>query len=221
LFQKLILAYHQRRALNAFASSNHQQALDHFQKIQKLNPKAPGINHNLALVHLARGNFPDAEVLFLKELETYGEFYPRLRGLADLYYLWGKKEQALIYYQRTINCHEGANDLPLVQKRIDICSDHVLWQQSRESLTFYTQAQKEDQEKRFEEAIVSYQKAAELDETNLAAWNNWGALLMNYQKEYSKARDVFSKALTYDTPGWILVNYHKVKGLVDQGTGET
>jgi len=176
---------------------------------------------------MAQGDFLTAEGLLIAELEDFGSYYPRLRALADLYYTWGKPQEAATYYSQCLQSKENERDEFQAQRylalRQQICTDSRAWEKSRQSLQAYDEGIKAEARAKdsYLEALGLYTQAVELDPTNLGALNNWGALVMNRENNYALALELFDRALALDKPGWILVNRQRALAGVSAEGGQS
>tara|TARA_B100000614_G_scaffold261095_1_gene289691 strand:- start:282 stop:926 length:645 start_codon:yes stop_codon:yes gene_type:complete len=205
------IAVRERRALNCFVSGDYQRARAHFRAIERIDPAHPGINHNLALVAMAQGEYAEAETRLLDELERLGDYYPRLRVLADTYYAWGKRIDARTFYRRALAQEEAARAHALIEERIAICDDPRRFDDACTSVSRHREGVDLEGAGRTDAAIEAYREAIALDPTNIPALNNLGALLMNARGEFDAAADLFSRALEWEPAEWIAENLEKAR----------
>ena len=97
---RIRLFFLNRFALNAYISTHYTKAIKYYEKILRSNPDFPGLMHNIGLCCFAMKDYNRAESFLLEDIDSYGETDSRLRTMGDLYYRWGKREQALMYYKR-------------------------------------------------------------------------------------------------------------------------
>ena len=216
MFKKLRIKYLERMAFNNYISQNFQKAEAYFKKILTLEPKRLGIRHNLGAIALAQKQFAKAEGLFLEEVAQFGENYPRLRLLADLYYLWGKKEKALDTYKQCNIQGPPDSDKRLIKARIAVCKDAQRFTRVAEALKFYDEGNRLMEEKKWDEAEDQFVQAVKLDETNISAWNNLGTIRLNHFKNYQGAAEAFRRALSLQKIGWIESNLKNAERLQSQ-----
>lgn len=215
--KRLRIAIHQRRALNCFVSGEYDAAEKHFTAVERIRPDHPGINHNLGLVAMARGDHLAAERRFLADLQRLGDHYPRLRVLADNYYLWGHRTEALDYYRRALEDGPPEGSRGIITERIAICEDDERFERSRASLARYNEGVRNEAAGNPEEAIAAYTEAVALDATNLTAANNAGALLMNRNGDHAAAARLFERGLAMERVEWLAANLEKAnQALVEQ-----
>jgi Tfp pilus assembly protein PilF len=214
--KSLRIAIRERRALNCFVSGEYETAARHFEAIERLHPNHPGVNHNLGLVALARGDHAEAERRFITDLEHYGDHYPRLRVTADNYYLWGRSKDALLYYEKALAEDPPDTSLPLIRKRIEICRDADKYSLAQRSLSVYNDGRALEADGKHTEALACYQDAIGLDETNLTAINNAGVILMNTLGEHTDAARLFERGLALEHISWLAANLEKAHEAIQQ-----
>src|SRR6056297_530752 len=121
-FDKIFIYLWRRKALNSFVSNEFEKSLKYFKKIYKKNPNEKGIRYNLGLVSLAMKNFKEAKNYF-KENYLRNQNYINTKALGDVYYLWGKQEKAINYYQKSLKKCKDKRDENFINNRIEICKD--------------------------------------------------------------------------------------------------
>lgn len=214
--KRLRIAIHERRALNCFVSGEYEEAGAHFRAIERISPEHPGLNHNLGLVAMALGDLEEAERRFTADLERLGDHYPRLRVLADLYYLWGKRDLALDFYRRASGDDPPAGSRRIIAERIAICEDADRFARAQEAAARYRAGNELEAVGRVDEALDAYRAAINLDPTHLAAVNNAGAILMNDRHDYAGAALLFEQGLGMEQLEWLAANLQKA----EQGRAE-
>ncbi len=197
LFGFLFLRFWERAALNNFVLGRYAKAEEYFRKIQSVQPNKMGLGHNIGLVCLAQERYEEAEKEFLRELERFGETYIRLKTLGDLYYLWGKRAECARYYQNALPVCEQEADRKLIQKRIEYASNPESFERAMKSYQALKKGNACMAEKRFEEASEEFERAVQLDPFNFQAWNNIGAVELNYRKNPARAVECFLRAVEY------------------------
>ncbi|MCX7786584.1 MAG: tetratricopeptide repeat protein [Spirochaetes bacterium] len=197
LFGFLFLRFWERAALNNFVFGRYAKAEEYFRKIRTVQPNKMGIGHNIGLVCLAQERYEEAEAEFLGELERFGETYIRLKTLGDLYYLWGKRAECAKYYQMALPGCEHEADRKLIQKRIEYASDPDTFEKAMKSYQALKRGNAYMAEKRFEAASEEFERAIQLDPYNFQAWNNRGAVELNYRKNPARAVEYFQRAVEY------------------------
>ncbi|MFW5777354.1 MAG: tetratricopeptide repeat protein [Spirochaetota bacterium] len=205
----LRIAIRQRRALNCFVSGDYGVALKHFLAIERIRPDYPGLNHNLGLVAMGRGDYAEAERRFLSDLERLGDHYPRLRVLADLYYIQGRREEALAFYRRAQADEGSACATRLLAERIAICEDPERYERARHSAERYREGNTLEAAGETQAAAERYREAIEHDPTNIPAINNLGAILMNTRHDYDGAARLFEQGLAWEHLDWLAANLEK------------
>lgn len=203
-----------------FVMGRYAKAEEYFLKIREAQPGKFGIVHNLGLVSLAQDKFEDAEKAFLSELENSGEVYARVKALADTYYLWGKREKAREYYERTFALCQNEADGRLISRRIEQAKDEALFAEAMRSVRELKQGNRYMAEKNFEDAYDSFKRASEIDSSNFQAYNNLGALEINYRKNLDKAIRYFEKAVRLTSLPAIYNNLNHAKSLAAKKEGK-
>ncbi|TVQ98858.1 MAG: hypothetical protein EA403_13685 [Spirochaetaceae bacterium] len=211
-----------RRALSAYQEGDFTTAHSLFQRILDAEPGSPGARHNLALTNIAMGNYEEAERLLLQELEDFGEYYPRLRALADLYYVGGRREEANAYYRRCSASDPPEGDVDLLRKRIELTDDEARYDRVKRAHESFADGNRLMQEQRWDEAISAFTRAADFDETNIHAMNNAGSIYLNHKSDPKQAAGFFRRALRWSNMPWIrrnLLQAEKADGDSTKRTG--
>ncbi len=208
---KLKLKLMQRRAFSAYAAGEFEKARRLFRRLLQAQPEAAGMRHNLALTHIALGDYDEAEELLLTELENFGEYYPRVRVLADLYYAAGNREQSREFYERSLEAEAPEEDVALIRKRIEITSDADAFATVMQAHEAFADGNRLMDEKRWEEAIEEFARAAECDETNVHALNNAGTIYLNNLENPAAAVDCFRRALRWAKLPWVVRNLEQAE----------
>lgn len=208
---RLKLSLMKRRALTAYSTGDFEKARRLFRRLLETQPETAGMRHNLALSHIALGDYDEAEQLLLTELENYGEYYPRLRVLADLYYAAGEQDRSLEFYRRSLECDAPEQDVELIRKRIEITSEPDVFAAVMRAHTAFEKGNKLMAEQRWHEAIEEFVHAAECDETNVHALNNAGTIYLNSLENPAAAVDCFHRALRWSKLPWIVRNLEQAE----------
>lgn len=208
---KLKLKLMKRRAFNAYAAGDFEKARRLFARLLQAQPEAAGMRHNLALTHIALGDYDEAEELLLTELENFGEYYPRVRVLADLYYAAGKREQSRQFYGRSLEGEAPEEDVALIRKRIEITSDADAFATVMQAHDAFANGNRLMDEKRWQEAIEEFVRSAECDETNVHALNNAGTIYLNNLENPAAAVDCFRRALRWAKLPWVVRNLEQAE----------
>jgi Flp pilus assembly protein TadD len=198
-----------RKGLNALSDNNWSRAIEAFESLNHLNPEDRGAVHNLALAYMGAERFEDAEQCFLENLKRLGEYYPRLRALADLYYLWGKREQAQRYYRKALD-EAGDEAKALIEERIRLTADDKTFSAVQQADRAYRAGVKALQEEIYSEAAEHFREAARKDPSHVLAWNNLGTVLMNHYQDYDGAARVFETARQYEQLPILQANLEKL-----------
>ncbi len=200
-----------RSGLNKYVAGDYTGAEEAFQAVLELQPSRPGIHHHLALVWAARGDFERAEPLLLKELEDFGEHYPRLRVLGDLYYQWGKRDEAVAMYTRALAEECPDSDRMYITERIAVAGDPLRFKDALKSRDTLLEGNRLLESGNHEEAARMFQQAVEFDRTNVSGWNNLGVVYLDHLNVPGEAVAAFHKALELQDVPWIRSNLNKAE----------
>jgi len=192
-FDKIFIYLWRRKALNSFVSNEFEKSLKYFKKIYKKNPNEKGIRYNLGLVSLAMKNFKEAKNYF-KENYLRNQNYINTKALGDVYYLWGKQEKAINYYQKSLKKCKDKRDENFINNRIEICKDDKKFDKSLKSQNYVDKGMDYLNNEKYDKAMDKFKKAAEMDKTNFVAYNNIATIFMNQKNNYEKALEYFEKA---------------------------
>ena len=217
MIARLRLRLMKRRALSAFQSGEYALAESLFQRIVAAEPGSPGARHNLALTFIAKGDYDEAERLLLTELEDFGEHYPRLRVLADLYYIAGRRQDAHVYYQRSLECEAPDGDRDFLTKRIDLTGDDERYERVKRGHQSFLEGNRLMKQQRWDEAISEFTRAADFDETNIHAMNNAGSIYLNHKNDPRQAAGFFKRALHILNMPWIARNLRQAEKVIATG----
>lgn len=217
MIKKLRIKLWQRKGFNSYVSGDYDQAELYFRKILAVEPDHAGIRHNLGVIALNQERFAEAEEIFLQELDDHGEQYPRLRLLAELYYLWGKREKAREAYRRAQAGGPPQHEKRLIQERIAICQNEDLFNLAVKAREHYAEGNRLMGAQLWEDAARQFARAVELDKTNIPAWNNLGTVRMNHRRDYAGAASAFRAALALQRVGWIENNLKNAEKLQVSG----
>ncbi len=200
-----------RRALNAFISGDFENAQTLFRRILAFQPDAPGVRHNLALTCIAGGDYDEAEKLLLTELERYGVYYPRLKVLADLYYIRGSRKSAHDFYRRALGQEAPEEERALLAKRIELTADDETFARVTEANRCFAEGNRFMADERWDEAVQVFTRAADLDETNIHALNNAGTIHLNNRNDPAEAIRLFREAMRWSSLPWLAKNLAKAE----------
>ena len=192
MVSQLRLRYHIRMAMNGFITSDMEQAERHFEKALALHPYDDGISYNLAVVKIGRGDYEAAEGILLDGLARLRDPYQMQRTLADLYYLWGKRDQALEYYTACRKQRRGEGEL--LRLRAEICRDEQAFSQAVEAASLYQRAVSIMQSDPHQAREMLLQ-VVRLDPSHYLALNNIGTIHMNVLNDYEGARSYFLQSV--------------------------
>lgn len=194
--KKYLKAFYEHMALNRMAEGNSLKALFWYKRLESLEGESRSVLHNIAVILISLKRYDEAEKYILKELELYRESSEICRVLGDLYYMWGNRKLASEFYGKALNFSEKSHsgDIKFLKSRINICKRDDLYSKAVESFDIYEQAQHFLKDKDYEQAYNMFLKVTELDKSNFMAFNEAGAILLNYKKDYNNALKFFKKA---------------------------
>lgn len=214
--KRLLVPFHMRLALNAYSSGDYTRAEKHFRRIEELSPNHRGVRHNLALTAMGRGDFAAAEPLLLAELEDLGDFYPRLRVLADLYYSWGRFDRAAEFYRRaTVDADVPDHDRDYLDWRLAICVDPEAAERAREATRLYHEGTEAQATGDSERAYKLFEQCVALDPTNHPALNNMGVIRMNDRADYAGAIEAFEQAYRIQPVEIVRANLARARSMLE------
>ena len=188
---------YERLAFNNLISNNYDKSEKYFLKIKKKNPHRQGINFNLGVIKFAKKEFPEAEKYFLNEIKLFGETYERLKSIGDLYYVWGKREECNLNYEKALILCESKKERKFIKERLSYSEDMEDFKKVTKGYLFFEKGCDLMNENKFDEAKKSFYSSITLDKTNFIAWNNLGSIFLNQEKDYESAVDSFERALEY------------------------
>jgi tetratricopeptide (TPR) repeat protein len=203
MITKLRIKLLQRSGLNSYVTGDYQTAETCFRKILAIDPDYNGIRHNLGVMALAQDRFAEAEEIFLQEVVDHGGKYPQLRLLAEVYYLWGKREKALETYRRANAEGTPKHEKRLILERIAVCQNSERFKLAVLAREYYAEGNRLMDTQEWDEAEQQFVQAVELDNSNISAWNNLGSVRMNHRKDYAGAAEAFRAALSLQRVAWI------------------
>jgi tetratricopeptide (TPR) repeat protein len=190
----MLVSMLERRALRHMRAGRYEKAERDFERIRHRRPYRAGINYNIGLVKLAQRNFEAAETLLADVVQRYGESCRHLRALGDVYYLWGKREPALHYYQRARRLCQAEEALALLERRIEHCSSDATYQRVLESDRLFSEGNESLRLKDYPRAKEQFERALECDPTNYHALNNLGAIMLSRERRPTEAAEYFERA---------------------------
>ena len=218
VIQRLRLWYLRRRGLNALADGAYEEAADMFRRLLAINGQDATARHNLGMAALGRDDFQEAERCFRENLDRLGDHYPRLRALADLYYVWGKRVEAGEYYRRALKELDGqgaaastyAAAKPLIERRIANTETEAAFGGVREADRAYRAGVAAQEADDPDSAIAEFRRAVACDPSHVLAWNNLGTILMNQRKDFAGAEAAFSTGISYEPLPILQANLQKL-----------
>jgi len=202
LSRSFLYRYFERRALNALVSGQYEKAETYFLTLIQRWGSHPGLAHNVALAQFALKKYDQAETNFLAELEAYGETEERLKALGDLYFAWGRREDAQKRYAEALRLAQEADppsrppeaEIRFLQKRISLCSHDDRFSQAQGSLALLDRGNSLLAEGRWDEAYAAFEAAVAADPTCYPALNNLGYIALNHRRAYADAAARFRSA---------------------------
>jgi tetratricopeptide (TPR) repeat protein len=170
---------------------------------------------------LALKDYPGAESCFLAELEDYGDSCSRRRALADLYYAWGRAEDAAEQYSiahrlgaaDSSPSRPGAPELRFAALRRETCSSPEAFAMSREASDDLDRGNALMTEKRWDDAYEVFERAAAADPSCFPALNNLGVIALNQRKDFPDAVERFEAAAALSSAPALSFNLAKARSL--------
>ncbi len=175
-------------------SGNYDKAEKYFLRIHRYKPSISGFEYNLGLIKLAQSKYDEAELFLKKDISLYGESYNRLRVIGDLYYIWGRREDASVSYKKAFSECESDVDRNILNIRIQKCSSENAFDKVRKSHMLYKKGNHLLKSGKNTEALKAFSDAVEQDGTHFQALNNKGTVLMNTFHKYAEALKCFEQA---------------------------
>ena len=214
----IMLFFYNRFAFNALISEEYVKAIKYFKKIKKINPEQKGIDYNLGLCYLGNKDFTNSEVSLLSALNLESNKTELYKTLGDLYYLWGKQDQALTYYckyREFTNPEVAGNWLKI---RIDLlkASDDI------NKISIANQSLEDGiicmKQKSYTKAEQAFNTATTIDPSNYQAFNNLGVLMLRQNNNPEKALYYFNKATVLNPSPIFRANLIRIKKQIDHIT---
>jgi len=202
--------YYQRRALNAMVSGDWSMAESFFKKMMQRQTPSLGLEYNLGLVYLAQENFVKAEAVFNSCVNSYGKSLRLCRVLGDLYFLWGKREMALTWYQDALMDSPEEKEERLIKIRIKIVDNEKSYQQVLAMNPLVREA-RSLMDSDYQKAKILYEQILVADPANIEAMNNLGSIHMNELDDPSTASNYFSKVLELVENQAAIINLKKAR----------
>lgn len=85
----------------------HSEAIDAFQKVQKLDTSIPGMAAAIGRAYAAMGDYPEAINTFRSAIDNDPNDYRLLEMLADAYGSGGQNAHAILWYRRTLDVRDN------------------------------------------------------------------------------------------------------------------
>ena len=209
MIKRLRIAHLERKGFNALSSGDYPAAVEAFSELLEREPSRTGTRHNLGLAYLGSEAFEKAEACFLKDLELLGDYFPRLKVLGDLYYIWGKREEANRWYRRALQEKESKQSQKLTTERIRQTESADAYEKVRQADEAYRQGVTALRAESYQEALDQFRRATELNPTHVLAWNNAGSVLMNNFDSPEEARHYFQAGLEMEPLPILQMNLQK------------
>jgi len=206
----IIINVLRRLGLRHLLKHDYLKAESYFRKIYDKKPERRENWYYLAMALMGQKRYEEAEKLFLAELREAGEGYFRFRTLGDMYYLWGKGEQAAAYYKKALELCDTPQEQKLFRERIKLCSSEKSFENVKMSHQAFEEGNSLISQGKEEKALEVFQRAVELDHTNFNAWNNIGTLYHINFSDSQKALEAFSQAAEYTSLPSITANMQQV-----------
>lgn len=199
MLAELLKWFYRRIALNYMTEGKPEKAVRWYKKVEKIVPDSLEVLHNLGVLNLSLKNFTEAEKYLMKEINIYGESEIRCRIAGDLYYISGNRDKAGRYYGKALSLLQDESGdkstAKFLRRRIKQCGERTSYEKALEGMRHYEEGLALYSKGEYMEALNSYNKAVQHDNTSFMALNAAGTLLMNNIKDYEQARSFFRKAL--------------------------
>jgi len=203
----------ERQAFNGLVEGDYPRAEKYFLKISRSRPGSPGTDYNLGLVRLAAGDFEGAEVYLLRDLERYGDSLRRFLTLGELYYLWGRPDQASRRYGQALEEAEKPEVLRLLRERMEKCASPVACEGALKARDRFQEGIALQKNRDYPAARDAFREAVELDGTHYQAWNNLGCLYLDHLDDPEQAEACFTRAASYSDLPAIGMNLARIRNL--------
>jgi tetratricopeptide (TPR) repeat protein len=207
--------YYQRRALNAMVSEDWSVAETFFKKMMQQQVSSLGLRYNLGLVYLAQEKFVKAEAIFLSSVDSYGKSLRLCRVLGDLYFLWGKRDKSLIWYQDALMDAPEEKEERLIKMRIKIVDIEKSYQQVLAMNPLVREA-RSFMDSDYQKAKILYEQILAVDPTNIEAMNNLGSIHMNELDDPKTASSYFSQVLDLVDNQAAIINLKKARNEIQK-----
>jgi tetratricopeptide (TPR) repeat protein len=180
-----------------FIEGKFQGAVSAFQKAFEINPDDPILMNDLALSLSANGDFPSAEPLLRRALETHqATFLPEhlqiakdMNNLAELLMLKGEYSEAEQLYGKA---------LEIAQKSLGPNHPFIAVVLNNRGELFRSQGDYETAEPLFQRALAIAEQTRGPDHPQVATYLNNLALLLKGKKDYLRAEPLYRRALSID-----------------------
>jgi tetratricopeptide (TPR) repeat protein len=192
--KRIILFFLKRFALNAFIGEDFEKSLKYFERMYSLDPGEPGILYNIALAYLGLADYEKSEQYLLDHVQQEGETREAVRALGDLYYLWGKKEKSLRYYQNYTRMLPDGGYEKMIELRISLLGslkdadtlvrNHEKFKRSMQAFRL----------KHYDKAEMLLREVIMFDPSNVHAYNNLGVIMKEHHEDWKEAAELFSHA---------------------------
>ncbi len=192
---KIFEVLYSRFAFRSFSAAHYDKAEYWFEKIAAESSEVPGLRHNLGLVKIALGKYGEAQKLLERDLERYGESYPRLRSLADAHFLAGNGSEAGSFYRKALDTGDSGGDETLIRKRMAICSDEERYAAALRAMSVFQEGADALGDGNYDQAERLFRESIELDPSQYMARNNLGLILLNQRNNPGDAARQFASAL--------------------------
>jgi tetratricopeptide (TPR) repeat protein len=209
VIQRLRIAHLERKGFNALSGGDYRSAVEAFAEILRREPSRTGTRHNLGLAYLGSEEFEKAEACFLKDLELLGDYYPRIKVLGDLYYIWGKREEANRWYRKALREKESKQSEKLLKERVRQTESPEAFQSVRQADEAYRRGVEALKGESYQAALEEFRLAAQLNPTHVLAWNNAGTVLMNRFDSPEEARKAFEEGIEMEPLPILQMNLQK------------
>ena len=190
----LIRWYYQRRMLNAMVQNRWEEADRFTHRLISHEGPSMGLQYNMALIALGRGNREEAYVILSEAVDRYGESLRLCRLLGDIAYLQGERKQAKRWYTAALQDNPSEKEKHLIGLRLELLASQQTYARALAACNLLPEAQNlltRDPE----QARSLYQRIVADDPSQAEAWNNLGHLALDHFSDPPAAVEAFNRTI--------------------------
>jgi Tfp pilus assembly protein PilF len=148
---------------------------------------------DMALIEIETGHFEKAEAL-VDHSESGCETCTGLTALAEVYYHWGKRWEALDAYRRAVSACEDSPFYFLVKRRLEKCESPIKFGEVNESATWLSKGTAALDRREWEAARAALEHALRFDETNWLALMRLAVVAQRKDRDSAAAHRYLGRA---------------------------